>query len=118
MKDHINNNHKIESCPNCKKQMPKKRLVDHKRFCIGKDPITMFSCTSCDYKAKRKYSLDMHIKRHHEEDILHCDKCDYTTKRIDYLNNHKYYMHVNVKKVKEGFMNVVGVNTTLKYQQI
>ena len=47
----------------------------------------------CDYKAKRKAHLHIHMETVHFGVIIFCDKCDYKTSQKSHLTRHNNLKH-------------------------
>ena len=65
-------------------------LRDHKsKIHQGKE----FSCTACDFVSYRQGIINRHFKEEHIREVLHCNQCEYTTRILMNLRQHKYNKH-------------------------
>ena len=53
-----------------------------------------YFCQSCDYKGSKK-GLRVHIESKHGSKLFKCDKCDYVSRRDEYLKKHVRDQHGN-----------------------
>ena len=56
-----------------------------------------YSCDKCDYKAKRKDSLKIHVQVKHEGVCYSCEQCDYKTTWKVHLKRHVDAQHLGVR---------------------
>ena len=56
----------------------------------------MYPCDRCDYKAKKKHQVHLHIKSMHVGEKYQCNECDYKATR-------KYHLQRHIKIVHTGF---------------
>lgn len=66
-------------------------LRDHLRIVHNKQGGTLSECTLCKFSALNKRHLDLHMKRHHSE--LNCNSCDFKTRMLHVMNEHKATNH-------------------------
>ena len=55
-----------------------------------------FTCNYCNKKFSEKRNMKRHIKSKHEVTNLGCEKCEFTTDRLDFLKRHiesKHYQN-------------------------
>ena len=61
----------------------------------------LFHCEQCEYSSPRKDILRQHIRSKHMEKNVKCDQCDFVTDRNSALKKHVNAMHV-IKECNEG----------------
>ena len=56
-----------------------------------------FTCNYCNKNYSEKRSLKRHIKLKHQVTNIRCEKCEFTTDRLDFLKRHN---KINKNKIK------------------
>ena len=85
--------HKKASCPNCHKEVTKKRLNEHLKYCLNGQQSRKknLTCGTCGYKASSTKKLGSHLKTHEVKIIkMHtCEYCDYKSKKAANVRRHQ-----------------------------
>ena len=83
------------SCWECGKEFcSEQSLKKHSKIHENKNKkTTKFSCPICHVGISRERTLKEHMKRHDINQCHLCDKCDYRTPSLKYLNQHKMVLH-------------------------
>ena len=93
LRDHVRN-HKKAACPDCNKQVNKKRLSEHLAWCRNGQQNTRkkdLSCGTCTFVARTTKRLEAHMRTHEVRNIImhSCGYCDYKSKRPRDVRRHE-----------------------------
>jgi KRAB domain-containing zinc finger protein len=83
---HLNEEHKCEECEYVSTNP--RQLRDHVYY--HHKLVKSFQCIYCPFKAKKRCAMDLHEATHSTTQNYMCDKCNFKTGRLDYLNRHKF----------------------------
>ena len=105
LKTHIQQKHEDKketfTCTFCYQKCATKRNVNrhmklkhHKEFIAAKIKYDSLSCDSCDYVATKAYSLSVHKRDKHSEQVFYCDQCSFNACIKSNLKRHIKRQHV------------------------
>ena len=63
-------------------------------FCLFENENELFHCEQCEYSSPRKDRLRQHIRSKHKEKNIKCDQCDFVTDTNPALKKHVNAIHV------------------------
>ena len=104
---------KKNKCPKCDLVTNKINMKRHMKL-VHEGVRQIFSCSQCEYTAKRKHTVNLHMRKIHEGQLIQhsCEHCEFKTKSLG-----------NLWRIRKQFMRVTysianNVSTKLKVREL